>query len=129
MLLTAIKVTATVSVYCVPGPVVRVLPFQTPVRSSFTFVCLGLLSTHLHCLFSIINVESRGNFLTVQWLGLRQRSQKEKKKRMYVKNHSLSTHFAEVKCQYTFPVEEITFCVVSKMQELSRSHIFLSYSQ
>ena len=81
MLLTAIKVTATVSVYCVPGPVVRVLPFQTPVRSSFTFVCLGLLSTHLHCLFSIINVESRGNFLTVQWLGLRQRSQKEKKKK------------------------------------------------
>lgn len=123
---------ATVSVYCVPGPVVRVLPFQTHVRSSLTFVCLGLLSTHLRCLFSIINVESRGNFLTVQWLGLRQCSQKEKKKkreRMYVKNHSLSTHFTEVKCQYTFPVEEITFCVVSKMQELSRSHIFLSYSQ
>lgn len=72
---------ATVSVYCVPGPVVRVLPFQTHVRSSLTFVCLGLLSTHLRCLFSIINVESRGNFLTVQWLGLRQCSQKEKKKK------------------------------------------------
>lgn len=81
MLLTTIKVMATVSVYCVPGPVVRVLPFQTHVRSSLTFVCLGLLSTHLRCLFSIINVESRGNFLTVQWLGLRQCSQKEKKKK------------------------------------------------
>lgn len=54
MLLTAITVMATVSVYCVPGPVVRELPFQTHVRSSFTFVCLGLLSTRLY-LLSIFN--------------------------------------------------------------------------